>query len=209
LSLVVASAEMTGSLAIRSVFGQALSRGSFDVAMFAMGAAFMLLETRGVTTLSLLFGSTWIVNAVVISGILTTVLLANLAVVRFRPVRELPWFAPLLLSLGVLAVFDVAWLNGFSLPVRAVLGGILVGVPIGLAGLIVSMRLGRATHTKAALGSNLLGAVLGGCVEYLCMAFGLQALVGLAAAFYLVALRSTLSGRADAAPPRTSATSRS
>ena len=34
--------------------------------LFLLGAGFMLLETKAVTELSLLFGSTWIVNAVVI-----------------------------------------------------------------------------------------------------------------------------------------------
>jgi hypothetical protein len=52
---------------------------------FLLGAGFLLLETKGVTELSLLFGSTWIVNAVVIAAFLTMALLAN-ACVMFRAV---------------------------------------------------------------------------------------------------------------------------
>ena len=40
-----------------------------DWALFLMGAAFLLIETRGVTSMSLLFGSTWIVNASIFGGI--------------------------------------------------------------------------------------------------------------------------------------------
>ncbi len=45
--------------------------------LFLLGAGFMLLETKAITELSLLFGSTWIVNAVVITAFLVMGLLAN------------------------------------------------------------------------------------------------------------------------------------
>ena len=48
--------------------------------MFLLGAAFLLLETRAVTQLSLLFGSTWIVNTSVFGGILAMVLAVLLVV---------------------------------------------------------------------------------------------------------------------------------
>ena len=66
---------------VRPVFGLG-SPGSapFDWPLFFMGAAFLLIETRGVTSISLLFGSTWISNAAVFSGILAMVLAATLVV---------------------------------------------------------------------------------------------------------------------------------
>ena len=42
-----------------------------------MGAAFLLLETRYVTGFALLFGSTWLVNALVFAGVLLAVLCAR------------------------------------------------------------------------------------------------------------------------------------
>ncbi|HEX9501912.1 MAG TPA: hypothetical protein VGA10_09690, partial [Thermoanaerobaculia bacterium] len=70
----------------RLVFGRALLQaGTFDLPLFLMGAAFLLIETRGVVNLSLLFGSTWIVNACVFAGILVMAFLANLWVARLRP----------------------------------------------------------------------------------------------------------------------------
>ncbi|MEO6510103.1 MAG: spermidine synthase, partial [Nocardioides sp.] len=44
--------------------------------LFFMGSAFLLLETKNVATFALLFGTTWIVNAIVFAGVLVAVLLA-------------------------------------------------------------------------------------------------------------------------------------
>ena len=44
--------------------------------LFLLGAAFMLLETKSVTGFALLFGTTWVVNALVFAGVLLAVLAA-------------------------------------------------------------------------------------------------------------------------------------
>ena len=44
--------------------------------LFFMGAAFMLLETKNVVQFALLFGTTWLVNALVFAGVLAAVLAA-------------------------------------------------------------------------------------------------------------------------------------
>ena len=38
--------------------------------LFFMGAAFLLLETKNVVQFALLFGTTWLVNALVFAGVL-------------------------------------------------------------------------------------------------------------------------------------------
>ena len=38
--------------------------------LFFMGAAFLLLETKNIATFALLFGTTWLVNALVFAGVL-------------------------------------------------------------------------------------------------------------------------------------------
>ncbi|HEV7478242.1 MAG TPA: hypothetical protein VGO02_10955, partial [Burkholderiales bacterium] len=55
--------------------------------MFFLGAGFMLLETKGVVHMALLFGSTWIVNSIVFFAILVMILCANLYVLRLQPRR--------------------------------------------------------------------------------------------------------------------------
>ncbi|MDQ2668548.1 MAG: hypothetical protein M3Z05_21520, partial [Gemmatimonadota bacterium] len=83
---------LCAGLAVRGVYGREIfTRRGLDVPLFFMGAAFMLLETRMVTELSLLFGSTWIVNASVFGGVLLMVLCANLYVVRRAPRHVQLW----------------------------------------------------------------------------------------------------------------------
>ncbi len=55
--------------------------------MFFLGAGFMLLETKGVVHMALLFGATWMVNSIVFFAILTMILLSNLYVMVLRPRR--------------------------------------------------------------------------------------------------------------------------
>jgi hypothetical protein len=159
-----------------------------EAALFLMGAGFLLLETRGVTSLSLLFGSTWVVNAAVFSGVLVMALAANLLVARLKPSSPLPAFVALVLALVVLWAVDLSALNRLPLVSRGLLGGLMNALPVGCAGLIVSTLLARSTNLAASLASNLLGSVLGGCLEYLSMYTGLRALVLLALCLYLAAL---------------------
>jgi hypothetical protein len=172
---------------VRPVFGLGHVGNAFDWPLFLMGSAFMLIETRGVTSMSLLFGSTWVVNVAIFSGILIMVLLANLLIdhLRWRDPQRI--FLALFWAVVLLWWFPVSWLQTFDLPVRGLLGGLLTGLPVGLAGLIVPILLARSPAPAAALGSNLLGAVLGGCLEYYSMIGGLSSTVLMALVLYLLA----------------------
>ena len=52
--------------------------------LFFMGAAFLLLETKNIATFALLFGTTWLVNALVFAGVLLVVLAAVEVTRRFK-----------------------------------------------------------------------------------------------------------------------------
>ena len=52
--------------------------------LFFLGAAFLLLETKSVTGFALLFGTTWVVNAIVFMGVLLAVLAAVETTRRFE-----------------------------------------------------------------------------------------------------------------------------
>ena len=64
--------------------------------LFFMGAAFLLLETKNIATFALLFGTTWLVNGVVITGVMLLILAANLLAERFPrlPLTKLPTSRP-------------------------------------------------------------------------------------------------------------------
>src|SRR5207249_4486876 len=69
-------------LAAIAVFGAArltrLPIGRFSPHFFVLGMAFLLLETKSIVSFSLLFGTTWLVNALAFFAILGSVLLAVL-----------------------------------------------------------------------------------------------------------------------------------
>jgi hypothetical protein len=71
------------------------------------------------------------------------------------------------------------------------LGGLLVALPVFFAALIFSTLLSRRADGTRALAYNLLGAIVGGVLEYGSMVIGIKGLYLLAAALYLVALLLT------------------
>jgi hypothetical protein len=177
------------AVSTRAVFGAAMFQGArFDATLFVMGAAFLLIETRSVTDLSLLFGSTWIVNAAVFAGVLAVVFIANALVRRgFKPDLNVV-FVLLFAALLVNYIVRPDMLLTLPYAVRSVLGPLLAAIPVGFAGIVFSTIFARSPYPDESLGANLLGAVVGGCLEFLSTVTGLRALTLLAMAFYLVAL---------------------
>jgi hypothetical protein len=156
-------------------------------AMFFLGAGFLLLETKSVTEMSLLFGSTWHVNLLVFSSILLCILLANIIVERFAPSVQ-KCFAGLFTSLMVAYLVPVSALLFAGTAGQWLLGGLLVATPILFAGMIFASLLQKHRDPVRALAFNLLGAIMGGVLEYFSMIIGTKALYLLAAAIYLLAL---------------------
>jgi spermidine synthase len=171
-----------------------------DLTLLLLGAGFMLLETSGVSRAALLFGTTWTVNAYVVGVILAMILLANAVAARW-PVAYRAWPKHgLILSLLALAVIPPSWLASLSLPLRIVLGGGFLALPVFFAGLVFVSVWAAAPRRDLALGSNLLGALLGGVASMMSMLVGFQALTLLTAAVYLAAL--LLMGRLSTTPSR-------
>ena len=142
---------------------------------FLLGAGFLLLETKGVTELSLLFGSTWIVNAVVIGAFLTMALLAN-TYVEFRPVSLKLAYVMIFLVLLVGMLVPYARLESFPSVGRVLVAAVLIGLPVFFAGLIFSRSFRDMQTPARALGFNLLGAVVGGTLENAVMLGGTHVL---------------------------------
>ncbi len=182
-----------GALATRHAYGADLfTRARFDLPLFFMGAAFLLIETRGVTDLSLLFGSTWIVNSAVFAGVLLVAWLANLWIARRQPAGIERWFLPLFAALLASYVIRPSALLALPFAVSGLVGSLLNAAPIGFAAVIFSALLARSADPASSLGSNLLGAVVGGCLEYLSLFAGLRSVTLIAAALYLMALLALL-----------------
>jgi spermidine synthase len=136
-----------------------------------LGAGFLLLETKAVTDLALLFGSTWIVNAIVIAAFLTMALAAN-ALAILRPISLKLCFAFLFLVLGIGLVVPYSVLNGTPLLIKIMGAGLMAGIPVFFSGLIFSNLFREVRNPAEALGMNLFGAVLGGILENAAMIGG-------------------------------------
>ena len=158
----------------------------FDWPLFFMGAGFLLVETKSVSEISLLFGATWTVNLAVFSSILCVILAANLWVL-WRPPKTATWpFVGLFVGLAVAYAVPARDLLPFGLVGRWVLGGLLVALPVLFAAVIfaVLFRARSATATSS-LAANLLGAIVGGVLEYAAMVIGIKGLYVVAAGCYL------------------------
>jgi SAM-dependent methyltransferase len=152
--------------------------------LFCMGAAFLLLETKNVVQFALLFGTTWLVNALVFVGILLSVLAAIEVSRRLAIRRPARLYPLLLLTLGI------AWLvqpnELLSLPVlpRFVAATAIAFGPIFIANLIFTQRFKDVDSSTAAFGANLLGAMVGGLLEYGALVTGYRALLIAVAVLY-------------------------
>jgi hypothetical protein len=69
-----------------------------------------------------------------------------------------------------------------------VVGGLMVALPILFAALIFAVLFrSRTANPTAALAANLLGAIVGGVLEYSSMIVGIKTLYVIAAVFYVAA----------------------
>ena len=159
--------------------------GSLD--LFFMGAAFLLLETKSVVQFALLFGTTWFVNALVFAGILVTVLLAIEVERRVRIGRPGLLFGLLFLGLLLAGIVPAEALLSMAVVPRFVVATALAFFPVFVANLVFAERFRDMEDPTTAFGANLLGAMVGGAIEYTSLVTGYRALLVVAAALYALA----------------------
>jgi spermine/spermidine synthase len=156
------------------------------LAFVFMGTAFLLLETKSVIQFSLLFGTTWLNSSLVFLAALVLVLVANWAALLVHGQRWMPFiYAALLVSCLVTFVYPLGKLLGVeSVALRFVLASVLTFAPIFFANLIFSITFREQSVPEHVFGWNLIGATLGGVVEYASMYFGYSFLALIVAACY-------------------------
>ena len=174
-----------------------------DGPFFFMGLAFLLLETKSISTFALLFGTTWIVNSMTFAGVLVSVLLANLTVQAIGGRGRGVLFALLFATIAVAYFVPPSTLLGIhSIAIRYSLAVVLIFAPVFVANLLFSAELEGSTTSTGAFGWNLLGAVAGGGSEYLSLLIGQRNLLIVVAASYgLVAFLLSRRGRRESLAP--------
>ncbi len=159
--------------------------------LFFLGAGFLLLELTTIARLALVYGTTWFTSSVVINGILIMIFLANLIVIKQRKLIENNQtiiYLLLLLSL-ILTKFiqiDEFLRNSPNYYLGSLVLLVIFVLPVLFAGLIFPIAFYRSKSPPIAFTYNLLGAMLGGVLEYLSFYYGNSGLVIVSAILYLI-----------------------
>lgn len=158
--------------------------------MFLFGLVLLLIESKLVTAMNLLWGGTWVMSAVVFGSIIATLLPATLLGDRCT----ILWG-----NAGVGLVITL--LTVYTLPLQTLIRGdaslrlflrfFYVGIPICFAGLCFVDRFRFRVSADVAFGWNLLGAAYGGLLEFLSMSLGFRSLMLVAVVAYLGAFLLT------------------
>lgn len=169
------------------------ARNASNWNFLALGAAFALLETRGITEVALVFGSTWLTNTIVIGAVLVMILCANLAVRLWTP--PLGWvYGGLIAVILIDYFFPLQGILGLDFSIQVLAAGVRVAAPMFFSGIIFARWFATTRTPAAALGANLIGAVIGGLLEYLSLVVGLRQLYLLAVLFYAASAGLALTG---------------
>ena len=77
-------------------------------------------------------------------------------------------------------------LVGLGFHSKSILGGVISGLPLFFAGILFATAFKKEKDIPAAFGANLLGALVGGVMENLCMVYGIAFLNLLALGIYML-----------------------
>jgi SAM-dependent methyltransferase len=174
--------------ALLAVLGAARASGTsvrrFSPHFFVLGVAFLLLETKSLVSFSLLFGTTWLVNALVFFAILASVLLAIFVNARFRFRDARPLYLALGASIAVAYLLPVDALLVEPAELRYAIAAAVAFAPVFFANLVFTYSFRDTRSADMAFASNLLGAMIGGALEYVALVTGFRALLLLVAVLY-------------------------
>jgi hypothetical protein len=153
---------------------------------FCLGAGFMLIETKAVVHMALLFGGTWTVNTIVFAAVLVMSLIGNLVAGKLKPKNLAPWYAVLFATLALNVAIPTDTFLGMDRAVQVVCACGLAFAPVAVAGIIFAVTFGRARKPDTVFGANVAGALVGGLAENASMLLGFRLLGVVAAGFYVL-----------------------
>ena len=155
---------------------------------FFLGAAFLLLEVQNISKASVALGNTWEVNAVIVSGVLAMILLANLLAYRFPWIPTGAAYVALIgtcLSLYFIDLAQLAFLPYFT---KVLVVGSLTTLPMLFSGVIFIRSFAVVVGKDEALGANLVGSLVGALLQSITFITGIKALLLIVAGLYILSL---------------------
>jgi hypothetical protein len=152
---------------------------------FFLGAGFLLLEAQIVSRMAMLFGTTWLVNSIVIAGVLVLIVLANAFVAGWSRVPMSLAYVAILLCMSASYLVPLERLFFQTFWVKALVATLVLCSPVLFASIVFIRSFVDCGFSGQALGSNLLGALVGGMLESLSLWTGIRSLIILAALLYV------------------------
>jgi spermidine synthase len=159
--------------------------GSLRWHFFFLGAGFLLLEAQIISKMALLFGTTWLVNSIVIAGLLLLIVASNFLVQWQPKIPVSVGYAGILCTIAAGYFIPLERLFFQSIWVKALAATAVLCLPVFFAGIVFIRSFALEGFRSEALGSNLLGALTGGMLESLSMWTGIRSLLIIAAVLYL------------------------
>jgi spermidine synthase len=173
------------SLGLRQIIG---SWSGSHWHFFFLGAAFLLLEVQNISKASVVLGNTWEVNAVIVSGVLIMILLANWLAARFPKLPLSAVYLALILSCLGLYFVDLSRFAFLPYVTKAVIVGGLTTLPMIFSGIVFIRSFEVAVGKDVALGANLIGAIAGALLQSITFLIGIKALLLLVASLYFLSM---------------------
>jgi spermidine synthase len=153
----------------------------------ALGAAFTLLEVYGVNQAAVIFGNTWVVNCVIIGGILIMILGSNAVISAFPNFPRISAYFGLLSVIVILSLVPFSRLIGMTAIFQVIFTAALCGLPMLFSGIIFAQSFKAAEERNQALSANLFGALVGGILQLMTFITGIRSLLILVFGFYVIA----------------------
>ena len=124
------------------------------------------------------------VNSIVIAGLLVLIVAANL-IVEWKPrVSIAGAYAGIFASIIAAYVIPLETFFFDSIWIKALSATAVLCMPVFFAGIVFIRSFARERFSGEALGSNLMGAVIGGLMESLSLWTGIRSLLVIAALLY-------------------------
>lgn len=173
-------------LTVSGVVGTSLHK-KIEPTYFLLGVAFLLLETTALVRFSLLFGTTWLVNSLVFFAVLSLVLIA-ITLAHRLPHQSLPWwYAGLGLTLLLQYLMPLENLLALDNITKYLSISLLTLLPVFFANIIFSLTFKSSENNDFNFASNILGAGVGGILEYAALMTGYRHLIFVILLCYLAA----------------------
>lgn len=169
------------------VFNKVKGKNNLNLNAFLLGAAFLLYEFQNIGRTSVIFGNTWNTNIFIISTILFLILCANLVTIKTKISYKFI-IVGLVTSFLLQLTIPIDFYLELSKTLKYTAAPILLNIPLFFAALIFIRLFDAEKDRRTFYASNLFGSALGGVLSFTSYLYGINSLIFVSFALYLIVL---------------------